>query len=34
MSVTIRPYDGGGWEYDIRFAYPTGQRSESVKRPR
>jgi integrase len=32
MSVTIRPYDGGGWEYDIRFLYPTGKRLRERKK--
>ena len=27
MSVRISPYEGGGWEVDIRFRLPSGSRS-------
>ena len=34
MSVTIRPYRGGGWEVDIRIVYPDGTiRRERRKSP-
>src|SRR5688500_897693 len=34
MSVTIRPFDKGGWEYDISLTYPTGEkRRERRKAP-
>lgn len=34
MSVTIRPYRKGGWEVDLRFRLPYGQRHrERIKAP-
>ena len=30
MSVTIRPYRGGGWEVDIRVVSPDGTRQSSA----
>src|SRR4029077_3464260 len=32
MSVTIRPYRGGGWEVDIRVVSPDGTRQKRERK--
>ena len=32
MSVTLRPYRGGGWEVDITFRLPDGSQHRERKR--
>ena len=32
MSVTIRPYRGGGWEVDIRVVSPDGTRHKRERK--
>ena len=32
MSVTVRPYRGGGWEVDIQWRAPNGRRQRERKR--
>ena len=32
MSVTIRPYRGGGWEVDIRVVSPDGTRRKRERK--
>ena len=34
MSVTIRPYRGGGWEVDIRVVSPDGTRHKRERKRR